>query len=126
MSCLFNSLSYYLTDFTPYQLRILICKYLSSNPNMIDDIKLDTMLGWSDTQNPSQSPRNLDNYINNMMHPDTWGSSVEIKSFCNIFDVQVNVHCDNRIIEFKPQNMSRGIINIKYSGRNHYTPMVRR
>ena len=65
----------------------------------------------------------LATYINLMKNQNTWGSAVELKSFCNMFNLIVHVHFDNRIIEFLPESKNiQGVINILYTG-NHYEPI---
>ena len=114
MSCLFDSLSRFLL-ISSYQLRQNICNYLQNNPILFDGIKASDWIFW-------ENNTNLSNYINNMRNPNTWGGGIEIKSFCNIYKVQVNIHFRNRVISFFPNNSYDKIININYSG-NHFTPI---
>jgi hypothetical protein len=117
MSCLFNSLSEFVINLDENHLRHIICNYLSTNPKIIDDIKTDQITQW-------ENDTNLVDYIQNMRNNTTYGGGLEIKSFCNIFKVKVNVYCDNKIIEFLP-NCTEIIkqVNIRYLNRNHYIPM---
>ena len=66
----------------------------------------------------------IEDYLNNMKNQSTWGGSLEIKSFSDIFNVRVDVLSlpNNRIIEFIPTSQNpRAKILIIWNG-NHYTP----
>ena len=89
-----------------------MCDYLQNNPTLFDEIKASDWIFW-------ENNTNLHNYVNNMRHPYTWGGAIEIKCFCNIYTVQVNVHFQNKIISFYPNNTPTKIININYTG-NHF------
>jgi len=116
MSCLFDSLSYFSSNASSQQLRNIICNYLLSNPTILDDIRVDQITEW-------ESDTNINQYVQNMRNDHTWGSSLEIKAFSDLFKIKVNVHIDNRIVEFIPKIKPIGLINIRYTGRNHYTPI---
>ena len=111
MSCLFDSLSRFLL-INSFQLRQNICNYLQNNPILFDGIKASDWIFW-------ENNTNLYNYVNNMRYPYTWGGAIEIKCFCNIYTVQVNVHFQNKIISFYPNITPNKIININYTG-NHF------
>jgi len=115
MSCLFNSLSHFIVDLDEHNLRNIICDYLQTNPVVFDNIDADKMINWRDDINLTQ-------YISEMRNTNTWGSSLEIKSFCNIFNIIVIVHHLNRQIEFIPNNTPKFAIHIKYNG-NHFEPI---
>ena len=116
MSCLFNSLSYFI-NISPINLRHIICDYLLSNPNILDTIDAKNVTQW-------ESGTSLEQYVSHMRHNSTWGGAIEIRSYCNIFNIQVNIiMTDNTIIEFIPDNNKpTRIINLLYTG-NHYEPI---
>jgi hypothetical protein len=88
---------------------------LLSNPTILDDIRVNEITELDHT--------NITQYVQHMRNDDTWGSSLEIKAFSDLFKIQVNVHINNRVVEFKPKTNHITVINIKYTGRNHYTPI---
>lgn len=116
MSCLFNSLSYFLKNVNSSQLRQLICTYLKTNPNILDDIPASDITTW-------ENSTNLEDYIKKMSLNSTWGGAIEIKCFCELFKVDVKVKHKNRIISFTPNDpdVSKGTVTILYTG-NHYEP----
>ncbi len=121
MSCLFESLTKFVNhlnkneNMDSLRLRNIICDYLSTNPNLMNDNKIDTKLLISAT-----TDINLEQYIQTMRNPITWGGGIEIKCFCELTGLGVNVHLiDKKIIEFRPTNPNNMIINIFYTG-NHY------
>ena len=88
----------------------------SNNIDEINDIQLDIITRLD-------SNMSLPQYINNMSNQNTWGGGIEIKCFCNLFNIKVNVHISNNIIEFLPsKNTPIGQVNILYTG-NHYEPI---
>jgi hypothetical protein len=113
MSCLFKSLSFYIKGMNEHTLRNQICDYLSTNTSIFDNIDVNQITGW-------ESNMNYLEYVSNMRKETTWGGSLEIKCFCNIFNIVVVVHHRNRQIEFLPNTSNPiGKINIGYTG-NHY------
>lgn len=116
MSCLFDSLSYYVDNLNSFELRQKICDYLEKNPLAIDNIRLNTITEL--TYNKS-----LENYIKNMRLSSTWGSGIEIKCFCDMFGVFINIYHKNKIIEFIPKKIKiNKVIMLSYTG-NHYEHM---
>lgn len=117
MSCLFTSLSYFVNGIDEVKLRSIICDYLKSNPKILDDVSVNDIISW-------ESGKTGQEYVSSMENASTWGSGLEIKAFCDIFGVKVNVHCDGRVIEFLPNKSNVQIqINIRYMNRNHYVPI---
>ena len=113
MSCLFKALSNFTAD-NPEELRSKICDFLAQNPILFADIKVDNIVKW-------EKDIELCNYITNMRSNETWGGAIEIKSFCEIYKIHVNVHLiNNKIINFIPLDDPIGIINITWNG-NHFT-----
>ena len=86
MSCLFNSLSNF--NLNPeensYIIRQRICDYLAGNPVLFDDIKAEDVIKW-------ESNSSLSNYVCKMKNTSTWGGAIEIRCFCNLYNVNVKV-----------------------------------
>ncbi len=124
MSCLFESLTKFVNylnkneNMDSLRLRNIICDYLSTNPNLMNDNNIDTKLLISASNNI-----NLDQYINIMRNTSSWGGGIELKCFCELTGLGVNVHLINKkIIEFRPSKSNNMIINIFYTG-DHYEAM---
>jgi hypothetical protein len=118
MSCLFQSLGYFLTDTNPERLRQEICNYLSSNPKLIDNLSIEELASFEGT--------NLKNYISDMRQSSTWGGAIEIKAFCDIFNINVNVIIlkDKKTVNFLSTNQpSLGTITISWNG-SHFEPII--
>ena len=116
MSCLFDSISYFLKiDST--QTRQAICDYLENNHPIMSGIDTKTML---DIEDPD--------YIRKMRSTTTWGGGLEIKAACNIWNIKIIVYIDrlhNKKVEFLPTNERFiGAIEIEWQG-NHYVPILR-
>ena len=112
MSCLFDSLSYFL-KIESSKIREQICNYLESNRTIIDGLETKLILELEDS-----------NYISKMRSTTTWGGSNEILAACNIWKIKINVylHDNNKKIEFLPLSGSYiKIANMIWSG-NHYEP----
>jgi hypothetical protein len=110
MSCLFKALSNFIAD-NHETLRSKICDFLEQNPILFADIRVNDIVKWEKDSN----------YIINMRNSETWGGAIEIKSFCEMYKIQVNVHiANNRIINFIPLDGLVSIINITWNG-NHFT-----
>jgi hypothetical protein len=118
MSCLFDSLSYFL-KIDSNTIRQIICNYLESNNQIINGIDNKILL---DIEDPY--------YIQKMRNTNTWGGGIEIKSACNIWNIKIIVLINNRqnMIEFIPDNNNsslnlNGIIPIEWLS-NHYVPLL--
>lgn len=121
MSCLFESLSKFIifnkNQLEHNQLREQICKYLNTNPKLYDE-NANKIVSF--TYNIS-----LNDYVSEMNKQNTWGSAIEIKSFCNIYNIIVIVEHNNNQIKFLPSNNNQKplyVITIGYTG-NHYFPI---
>lgn len=116
MSCLFDSLSFYITNINSKKLRNIITDYLSENPLLLDDAKFSELIGVD----------KFDNYISNMRKDSTWGGAYEIKAFCDLFDAKVKVKIlqTNKWIEFLPKNYKNNLpeMLITWNG-SHYEPI---
>ena len=117
MSCLFISLCYFIPgQISADHLRHIICEYLMTNMSILDTINANDLVLL-------ESNMSLDTYVNNMRSHSTWGGAIEIKCFCNIFNIQVDVVFNDRIIEFFPNTRNHtDKIKILYTG-NHYEPV---
>jgi len=115
MSCLFNSLSYFIKD-DSFKIRQTICDYLHENKPIIDGLETREILGY---ENP--------NYIQNMRNPSTWGGAIEIQCACNIWNSRIivlnNRDRGNRPIEFIPlSGQYEKTIFLDWTG-GHYEPV---
>ena len=112
MSCLFDSLSKFV-NMSSYDLRLSICNYIKSNNNIFEDIKTEDVIGW-------ETNMKLNDYVNMMEKNYTWGGAIEIKSFCEMFNIVVIVILNDRKIEFIPSSkLANRVIHLNYTG-NHY------
>lgn len=119
MSCLFISLGYFMLDRDPDRLRQDICDYLESNPKLYDD----TLDLESITQLDGITK---EQYLQNMRRSQTWGGAVEIKAFCDLYeiDVEVSVIGNGKTVLFKSGKPHRnGLIKIYWTG-NHFEPIT--
>ena len=119
MSCLFQSLSAFIQDTDATMLRTIIADYLEKNPVLYDDAKISDVVAWEEG-----SPT-LPQYVARMRHPSTWGGAIEIKAFCDMFQVSIHVVVlrDRKTIEFQPSNMTaRDRFMISWNGF-HYEPI---
>lgn len=118
MSCLFNSLSYFVNE-DSYTIRQMICDFLEANKPIIHGMETHEVLALENG--------NSTNYITSMRLSSTWGGAIEIQSACNIWKLQINVSNyrdnDNRIIEFIPLNNNyEKTIHLYWNG-GHYEPI---
>jgi len=110
MSCLFDSLSYFIKE-NSYEIRQKICDYLQSNEKIIDGLDTKTILELDDM-----------NYINNMRNVETQGGAIEIQSACNIWNLSIDVKDTqmNKNIVFFPLNTNyNNTIYLEWNG-GHY------
>jgi hypothetical protein len=115
MSCLFNSLSFFLNE-DGYTIRQKICDYLLNNDKIIDGLDTSFILNLESN-----------NYIQNMRSTNTWGGAIEIQSACNLYNVNITIrnYRDNngQNIEFIPvTNQATRIIELEWTG-GHYEPV---
>lgn len=119
MSCLFDSLSYFFQNINSKELRNIICDYLELNPKMKDmDLHVKDII-------KHESEKSINKYVRRMRKRSTWGGAIEIKSFCEIFKLEVEVKYNNRNVKpilFKPYNKNSNYrLILGYTG-NHYVP----
>jgi len=118
MSCLFNSLSYFIHE-ESFIIRQIICDYLQENKPIIEGLETCEVLNFE--------CNNANNYIQHMRLMSTWGGAIEIQCACNIWNIQINItnyrDGGNKIIEFIPLNGNNTkTINLYWTG-GHYEPI---
>jgi hypothetical protein len=119
MSCLFQSLSYFMIKNEPEMLRQEICNFLESNPNLVDDLSLDQIMSIDGVTK--------EQYISEMRKNSTWGGAIEIKAFCDMYHINVEVivlNSDNKRIFFEPNiKPCNKLLRISWNG-NHFEPFT--
>ena len=118
MSCLFDSLSYFINE-ESFKIRQIICDYLQENKPIIEGIETSEVLKFENNDST--------NYIENMRLISTCGGGIEIQCACNIWNIQINIanyrENNNKTMEFFPlYGNSKKIINILWNG-GHYEPI---
>jgi hypothetical protein len=118
MSCLFNSLNYFIGEGT-FEVRQKICDYLQENKPIMDGLDTQTILSF---ENPAPSK-----YIESMRLMSTWGGGIEIQAACNIWNFRVLVNNHRNLgspdIEFLPVCSAYDkTIKIYWNG-GHYEPI---
>lgn len=126
MSCLFRSLSHFIENVNENELRDIIVDYLEKDPILIgNDTHLKDILH---IQNST-----ITEYTQQMRKRHVWGGAVEIRAFCELFDIKVIVFVirENRNIEFLPSSFENNdsekiekCVKISWTGA-HYEPMNR-
>ena len=71
MSCLFNSLSYFIKE-NRNDIRQKICDYIEQNKPIMDGLDTKDIINY-------EGP----NYIQKMRNTSTWGGAIEIQAACN-------------------------------------------
>ena len=116
MSCLFNSMHYFLPQLSSEEIRNKICDYLQHNGALIDGLNTQEIIAMEGN-----------NYIQNMRNMSTWGGAIEIQASCNIWSWRVIVrnHRDAKRsnIEFLPiSKQINRTIELQWTG-GHYEPI---
>ena len=118
MSCLFNSLSYFIND-NSFKIRQIICDYLDQNKQIIDGLETKEILQYENISG---------DYIDNMRNPCTWGGAIEIQCACNIWNLRIfvlnNRDPGNRLIEFIPLSGQYQKTILLYWTGSHYEPIT--
>ena len=108
MSCLFDSLSYFL-KYNSNEIRQIICDYLEGNNPIIDGLDTKFVLDLDDP-----------NYIENMRKNYQWGGGIEIQAACNIWNIRIiihNIRSNKRYIEFLPiSKQIYGTVELSWNG----------
>lgn len=118
MSCLFNSFSRFVGE-SPQTIRQKICDYLSTNPQLYQDISASEAILADYGQDG-----NLDAYVARMRSQSTMGGGTEIRAFVNLWKRSVIVFSrpNHRQIEFICQeNPQVGQVRLEWTG-GHYSP----
>ncbi len=122
MSCLFNSLSKFVEDDSS-TIRKKICDYLETNPFLMEETKAEDIINW-------ESNINLNNYVLRMRNHSSWGGAIEIRCFCNLYNLNVEVvNIRDRkkdTIFFYTKNTAKPLdkpIKISWNG-GHYEPIL--
>lgn len=125
MSCLFNSLSPAVSLHHEI-LRKAIVAFLKTNPVLYDDdSKFKDILQWTFD---ADSNLVFHAYLSEMNKSNAWGTAIEIKAFCELFDINVTVHLisplKKDLIEFvcTASTKNKKTVHISYNG-DHYTPL---
>ena len=118
MSCLFNSLHFFIPSMTPQQIRDRICEYLAQNEPVIEGIDTSVLLSLDGP---------ADKYISRMRHPSTWGGAIEIQAACNIWRTAIIVQnrrgSEKSDIEFVPvKGAAQSSVAVQWTG-GHYEPV---
>ena len=111
MSCLFDTLCKFV-DLNSQELRNNICNYLSENPKMFENVSASDYVSWS-----NEGYNSLNDYILSMRNPGTWGGAIEIKAFCNMYFMNVNVldtRTNKNTIQFVEGSKAKKTLNIKW------------
>jgi hypothetical protein len=114
MSCLFDSLSFFLKK-DSYEIRQIICDYLENNNKIHEDLETKFILQLEDP-----------NYIEKMRKPETWGGSNEISACCNIWKLKILVFTNiekNQKIEFLPLDTIYNNVIALFWSNDHYEPV---
>ena len=118
MSCLFESLSYFVPETDAQLLREVICDYLETDPVLYDDVKVSYLLDDNET------PSDLSEYVKEMRNPETWGSALEIECFCRLYKVCVEVVGAVKKQRFGAEYQNLSSFKILWDG-GHYEPILR-
>ena len=116
MSCLFNSMSYFL-PISSEQIRSEICDYLAANRTLIDGIETRLILDMDGGAD----------YVAKMRSTSTWGGGIEIQAACNIWKTRIVVRNMCRAplsnIEFVPATtVPDKTMEFEWTG-GHYEPV---
>lgn len=129
MSCLFDSISFFIENCSSHELRSLMCDYLQKNPMFWDSMRFDQVFGMFD-HNDVHGTRTIHDYIDLMRRDCVWGGALEIQAICNMCDLAIDVivlssHSRHNVIEFVPTAVTaspRHKIRISWNGF-HFEPI---
>jgi hypothetical protein len=120
MSCLFNSLNYFIKEGSN-EIRQKICDYLKENKPIMSDMETKDVL--------LLESKSVEQYIQRMRQQSTWGGAIEIQCACNIWNLKIVVKNirdrtpNAKCIEFLPvSNSYDNMISISWNG-GHYEPI---
>ena len=140
MSCLFNSLHYFIPSDSSYTIRQKICDYLQNNNTIMDGLDTDAILQMESANgSDNESANGSAKYIERMRLTSTWGGAIEIQVACNLWNFRIIVK-NNRVfnhttststtarskseIEFLPITPTeiKNTIQLEWTG-GHYEPV---
>jgi hypothetical protein len=125
MSCLFRSLSTFISNMNDHQLRQMIVDYIEKNPRLCQD---SSCMDYQTLVHHEFGSMSLQDYCRHMRQDSTWGGAIEIRAFCDMFDAHVHVHvlATGKVIHFQPltttSQSSFNIFRISWNGA-HYEPL---
>ena len=116
MSCMFDSMHYFLPEWSSVDIRNQICDYLQNDGAIMDGLETSEIINMEGV-----------NYIQNMRKPSTWGGAIEIQSACNIWRLRIIVKNfrdrNGRSVEFIPVSSNyTKTIQLEWMG-GHYEPV---
>ncbi len=116
MSCLFDSLAPAVSLHSGV-LRKAIAAYLKTDPKLLEDIKATDIISWTEGLD-------LQSYTNRMAQSNTWGGAIEIRAFCELFEMNVIVHVQYTGYQFsiETSKIPSRTVHIRYDG-SHFEPM---
>lgn len=116
MSCLFNSLSRFVQE-NPQTIRQRVCDFLEGDNILFDDVRSSDATMW-------ENNTDLSKYVSSMRSPSVWGGAIEIKAFCEIWGVAVEVFSvqGKSLALFVPSVPSTKTARLQWTG-SHYTPL---
>lgn len=116
MSCLFNSLSYFVGE-GPQVIRNKICDFLEKDEVLFDTVRCSDATQWE--QNSE-----LSKYVSSMRSPSVWGGAIEIKAFCELWNISVEVYSSScrLVASFVPSTSSSRVVKLRWTG-SHYDPI---
>jgi hypothetical protein len=89
-----------------------------TNPSILDDLSLKDVLSYDGIGS--------EEYVSNMRNSSTWGGAIEIKAFCELYRiaVEVRVRSTQKTIFFQPSRLATvpSRIRIEWQGC-HYEPI---
>ena len=116
MSCLFQSLSFFVQNMPHEMIRMAVCDFLMTNPKLMDDMNASDAI-------THETGMSFENYIKEMRQLSTMGGAIEIRCFTKIFNKNVRVFSvpNKKIIEFI-ENPNYDFCGLIWTG-NHFDPM---
>jgi len=118
MSCLFNSLGAH-TGESASVVRSKIVEFMQTNPALGSDISTTNAIEW-------ESGKSVNDYLQHMKQPSTWGGAIEISAFVQLYKTNVCVHnvrdTNTRLMRFVGD--SSRCVSISWNG-SHFEPILK-
>lgn len=117
MSCLFQSLSKFVSHADYSKLRQDICNFLESNQPLLDDLTIKEIAELDGITK--------EQYIQNMRQDSTWGGAPEIRAFCEMYNIGVKVLVlqSEKIIDFNCTTPTNNFVLISWNG-SHFEAIL--